>query len=348
MPGIEHRAQPISRIVITMENQDIWTPEKILKTSGSYWESFTLHAAVKLDVFTLIENNFKNLSKISKKLNADKRAVTMFLNALAAMGLLNKENDCFKNTEQSKAFLVKDSPEYIGSIILHSYNCVKPWASLVNAVKSGSSNKNILDMQEDERRDFLMGMNVLASINSKKAAAAVDLSGCAHLLDLGGGPGTFSINFCKENPELKATIYDLIDSKPFADKMIRKTGLEHRIDFKAGNFITDEIDGDYDAVWISHILHGENYDNCVRLVKKAVLATKPGSKIYVHDFILDDEGDGPLFASMFSLNMLVNTQDGQSYSEKEIFNMLQQAGLKDVERLPFKGDNDSGIICGRV
>jgi len=331
-----------------MKNQDIWTPKKILKTSGSYWESFTLHAAVKLDVFTLIENNFKDPSKISEKLNADKRAVTMFLNALAAMGLLKKENDCFKNTEQSKVFLVKDSPEYIGSIILHSYHCVNYWSALVETVKAGKSNKNILEMPEEERREFLMGMNVLASINSKRAAAAVDLSGCTHLLDLGGGPGTFSINFCKENPELKATIYDLVDSKPFADKMIREAGLEHRIDFKAGNFITDEIDGDYDSVWISHILHGENFDNCVRLVKKAVLATKPGSKIYVHDFILNDEGDGPLFASLFSLNMLVNTRDGQSYSEKEIFSMLQQAGLKDMERLPFKGDNDSGIICGRL
>ena len=331
-----------------MEKRDIWTSEKILKTSGSYWESFTLHAAVKLDVFTLIENNFKDPAKISEKLDADKRAVILFLNALAAMGLIIRDNEGYSNTEQSRTFLVKDSPEYIGSIILHSYHCVNLWSALVETVKAGKSNKNILEMPEEERREFLLGMNVLASINSKKVAAAVDLSGCGHLLDLGGGPGTFSINFCKENPELKATIYDLIDSKPFADKMIRKAGLEHRIDFKAGNFITDEIDGDYDAVWISHILHGENFDNCVRLVKKAVLATKPGSKIYVHDFILNDEGDGPLFASLFSLNMLVNTQDGQSYSEKEIFNMFQQAGLKDLERLPFKGNNDSGIICAVV
>jgi hypothetical protein len=331
-----------------MQDQNSWSPEKILKTSGAYWHSFVLHAAVKLDIFSLLEKGEKSSDALASELKADKRAVRMLLNAVAAMGLINKHTGVYQNSESSRTFLVKDSSQYIGSIILHSYNSVKPWSSLVNAVKFGRSNKNILDMPEDERRDFLMGMNVLASINSKRAAAVVDLGGCAQILDLGGGPGTFSINFCKDNPELKATIYDLIDSKPFADKMIRRAGLEHRIDFKAGNFITDEIDGDYDAVWISHILHGENYDNCVRLVKKAVLATKPGSKIYVHDFILDDDGDGPLFASMFSLNMLVNTQDGQSYSEKEIFNMLQQAGLKDVERLPFKGDNDSGIICGRV
>jgi hypothetical protein len=75
---------------------------------------------------------------------------------------------------------------------------------------------------------------------------------------------------------------------------------------------------------------------------------QPGSKIYVHDFILDNEYDGPLFPAVFSLNMLVNTQDGQSYSENEILNMFLKAGLKNAERLSFRGDNDSGIICGRV
>jgi len=332
----------------TMQNKDIWTPEKILKTSGAYWQAFTLHAAVKLDVFSLVEKGVNTPEVLAAELKADNRALKMLLNALVSMGLIKKDGDAYQNPEPSRAFLVKNSPQYIGSIILHSYNSVKPWSSLVNAVKSGRSNKNILDMPEDERRDFLMGMNVLASINSKKAAEAVDLSGCRHLLDLGGGPGTYAICFCMENPELKATIYDLIDSKPFADKMIGRAGLEHRIDFMAGNFVKDDIKGDYDAAWISHILHGESFDICVKILKKAALVMQPGSKIYVHDFILDNEHDGPLFPAVFSLNMLVNTQNGQSYSENEIINMFFKAGLRETARLSFRGDNDSGIICGCV
>ena len=265
-----------------MQNKDIWTPEKILKTSGAYWQSFTLHAAVKLDVFSLVEKGVNTPEVLAAELKADNRALKMLLNVLVSMGLIKKDGDAYQNPEPSRAFLVKNSPQYIGSIILHSYNSVKPWSSLVNAVKSGRSNKNILDMPEDERCDFLMGMNVLASINSKKAADAVNLSGCRHLLDLGGGPGTYAICFCMENPELKATIYDLIDSKSFADKMIGRAGLEHRIDFMAGNFVKDDIKGDYDAAWISHVLHGESFDICVEILKKAALVMQPGSKIYVH------------------------------------------------------------------
>jgi hypothetical protein len=116
----------------------------------------------------------------------------------------------------------------------------------------------------------------------------------------------------------------------------------------AGNFVKDDIKGSYDAAWISHILHGESFDACVKILKKVALVMQPGSKIYVHDFILDNEFDGPIFSAVFSLNMLVNTQHGQSYSENEIFKMFHQVGLRDTMRLSFRGDNDSGIICGHV
>jgi len=331
-----------------MQDQATWTPEEILKTSGAYWQSFTLHAAVKLDIFSLVEDGLNTIDALADELTADSRALNMFLLALVAMGLIKKNGDVFENLEHSRTFLVKHSTQYFGSIILHSYNSVKSWSMLVEAVTSGRSDKNILDMPEDERRNFLMGMNVLATINSKNAAEAVDLSGCRHLLDLGGGPGTYSICFCKKNPDLKATIYDLIETEKIAEQMVNDAGLNQRIDFMAGNFVEDEINGSYDAAWISHILHGESFDTCVKILKKAASSMQPGSKIFVHDFILDNDGAGPLFPAVFSLNMLVNTQEGQSYTENEISNMFQQVGLCDIERLSFRGDNDSGIICGCV
>ena len=186
-----------------MQNQDTWNVEKILKISGAYWQSFTLHAAVKLDVFSLLEKGLNRPDDLVAELKADHRALTILLNALSAMGLIKKDCDEYQNSESSRAFLVRNSSRYIGSIILHAYNSVKPWSVLVNAVKTGRSNKNILDMSENERRDFLMGMNVLASINSKNVAKAIDLRGCRNLLDLGGGPGTYAIAFCMKNPEFQ-------------------------------------------------------------------------------------------------------------------------------------------------
>jgi len=129
---------------------------------------------------------------------------------------------------------------------------------------------------------------------------------------------------------------------------LKKFGLEDRIDFMDGDYLEDSIKGLYDVVWLSHILHGEGPEDCRKIINKAVSALEPGGMIIVHDFILDDTMDGPLFPAIFSLNMLLGTENGQSYSEKQIKNMLADAGVKDMQRIPIQVPNDSGIIIGII
>jgi hypothetical protein len=75
---------------------------------------------------------------------------------------------------------------------------------------------------------------------------------------------------------------------------------------------------------------------------------EPGASIVIHDFILDDSMAGPLFPALFSLNMLLGTESGQSYSESQIRDMLSAAGVKNIRRLAIQSPNDSGIIIGTV
>ena len=56
--------------------------------------------------------------------------------------------------------------------------------------------------------------------------------------------------------------------------------------------------------------------------------------------------DGPLFPALFSLNMLIGTDSGRSYSEEQLRHMLQEAGVRDIERIPYQGPTQSGIIKG--
>ena len=98
----------------------------------------------------------------------------------------------------------------------------------------------------------------------------------------------------------------------------------------------------------SHILHSDGPDACLRLIRKAVGALEPGGLIIVHEFILDDTLDGPVFPALFSLNMLLGTESGRAYSEAEIRSMLAAAGVRDIRRVPVKTPNDSGVISGIV
>jgi hypothetical protein len=109
-----------------------------------------------------------------------------------------------------------------------------------------------------------MGMFNIAMSMAPSLADKIDLSGRRHLLDLGGGPGTYAIHYCLKNPSLKATVYDLPTTRPFAEKTIEKFGLTDRIDFIDGNYVKEGIEGVYDVAWLSHILHGEGQKDCQR------------------------------------------------------------------------------------
>ena len=193
-----------------------------------------------------------------------------------------------------------------------------------------------------------MGMFNLAMASAPPIAELIDLSGRHYLLDLGGGPGTYAIHFCLANPELRAAIFDFPESMSCALRIVKQFNLEDRIDFMAGNYLEEEIEGKYDVSWLSHILHAEGENDCKKIIQKTMSVMEPGGLILIHDFILDNSQDNPLFPALFGLNMLINTPQGQSYSEAQITTMLVEAGVKHVKRLPFQGPNDAGIICGTV
>jgi predicted O-methyltransferase YrrM len=316
-----------------------WNPGRLLELSGYYWKTCTLHAAVKLDVFTALGNARLTGEEIAAKLKLDKRASIMLLNALTAMNLLSKEDDRFSNTSAAGAFLSKASPRYIGYMIMHHHHLVDSWSRLDHAIRTGNPVRSRASHTDEWRECFLMGMFNNAMKLAPMVANTIDLSGRRRLLDLGGGPGTYAIHFCRKNPELRATIADLPTTRPFAQKTVERFNLTDRIDFEDIDYLGESIEGTYDTVWMSHILHGEGPEDCRMMVQKAVSSLRPGGMILIHDFI---------FPTLFALNMLLGTDSGQSYSEEQIMNMLAEAGAKNIRRIPIETPNDSGIIAGDI
>jgi predicted O-methyltransferase YrrM len=331
-----------------MTNRE-WNAGELLELSGYFWKTGTLHAAVKLDVFTLIGKKQLTSVKVAEKLDTAPKGVERLLNALVAMELLSKVNDTYSNTPSSLELLSKDSPKYLGHIIMHHHHLVEPWSQLDRCVQSGQPIRERSSFGKKEwRESFLMGMFNMAMSMAPLLVAKVDISSRRHLLDLGGGPGTYAIHFCRHNPQLKATVFDLATTRPFAEKTIKRFDLADRIDFVGGNYLKDDFEGSYDAAWLSHILHGEGPDECQKIIQKTVAVLEPGAIIIIHDFILNNSMDGPLFPALFSLNMMLGTDSGQAYSEQQLMDMLADAGLKDIQRLPVQTPNDSGLITGIV
>ncbi len=328
----------------------IWNKGTLIETSVNYWKSCTLHTGVKLDIFTIIGTGNKSSEEIAAKINGDSRGVSTLLNALTAMELLNKTEGRFTNTDFSKQFLSKESPDYTGYIIMHHHHLVPSWAEMPASVLSGNPNRTSASDtdNERERESFLMGMYNMASGIAPMYSKIIDFRDCTHLLDLGGGPGTYAIHFCLNNPELKATVFDLPTTRKFAEKTIASFDLSERIRFKQGSYLDEHtgLEQEYDAIWLSHILHGEGPKAAESIVAKAVHALKPGGKILIHEFILDNTMDGPLFPALFALNMLLGTDSGQAYSEEQLRKMFEKCGISNIERLDVNSPNGAGIMIG--
>ncbi len=326
-----------------------WNPGKLLEISGSYWKSCTLHAGVKLGIFTLLGDQPRTDYDIAEVLGGDLRGVTVLLNALSALGLLIKKENAYANTVTSETFLKKDSPQYLGYMLMHHHHLMESWSKLDQGVLTGKPTRSRSGFNEAVvRESFLMGMFNMAMNLAPRIAPEIDLSGRKHLLDLGGGPGTYAIHFCLKNPGLRATVYDLPTTRSFAEKTIGRFGLSDRIVFQEGDYLEGTIQGTFDVVWLSHILHGEGPEECQGMIQKSVSTLVPGGLILVHEFILNDEMDGPVFPAIFSLNMLLGTEKGRSYSDRQIREMLARAGVRELRRIPVQTPNDSGIIQGRI
>ncbi|WP_020678364.1 methyltransferase [Geopsychrobacter electrodiphilus] len=326
-----------------------WSPAELLKLSGGYWSTCTLHAGVKLDLFTPLAARPLTAAELATELSLPARGLSMLLDALTALELLNKQNDRYTATPFAATFLSRTASGYLGHIILHHHHLVESWSRLDEAVSSGSPVRSRVshEAEEEERESFLMGMFNLAMLIAPGIAASIDLSGRRRLLDLGGGPGTYAIHFCRQNPELQGVIFDLPTTRPFAEKTLKRVDMTERISFCPGDFQTTPLPGSFDVVWLSHVLHSEGPQNCAQLLAKAAAALEPGGLLLVQEFILQADRAAPLFPALFSLNMLAGTPQGQAYSEPELASLLQQAGLEQVERLELDLPNGAGVMSAR-
>ena len=324
------------------------TPAELLKLSGGYWSSCALHAAVGLDLFSHLTEEPRTAADIARIIAVDIRGVTMLLDALTALELLEKRNNGYKVTTFSAEYLSKKSENYIGYIILHHHHLMAGWNRLDEAIRNGAPVVTSPSHADNEtiRESFLMGMFNVANQTAPLVVPAIDLGKRHRLLDLAGGPGTYAIHFCRNNPELRAVIYDFPTTRTFAERTVERFGLSDRISFVSGDITSDHIGGDFDVVWISQLLHGEGPKSAATILKKAVQALVPGGLVLVQEFILDNTRTAPPFPALFSLNMLINTTAGQSYSEEELTNMLVEAGAKGVKRLMLELPNGTGIIMG--
>jgi (2Fe-2S) ferredoxin/predicted O-methyltransferase YrrM len=318
-------------------------PDDLLAKIRAFQESRAILTALELDLFSAVGRG-ASAAEVAKRLGADARATEMLMNALTAIELLQKSNGTFVNSPLAARFFTDSSANNTVPAMMHMVNMWKRWSTLTDAVRAGTSVLERRAWSPENAHAFISCMDYNSRERAPHVVRAVGTEGIHRMLDLGGGSGAYSIAFAHANPELRAEVLDVPEVVALTKEYIAKAGVAGRVNVRPGDMLADNFGQGYDLVLLSAICHMFTPEQNQDLFQRAHASLAPGGRLVVQDFILEPNKTSPRMAALFSLNMLVGTAGGASYSAPEYESWLRDAGFREVARLRLPGP--SGLMVG--
>jgi precorrin-6B methylase 2 len=300
-----------------------------------YRASQVIMTAERLGLFTILGTGSKTLDELTSVIHASHRGLRMLCDALTTLGFLEKQGTTYANSALSCEFLLPEVATSQNALVRHAARLYERWGFLHDAVLSGKPVNNAsqsVGLQGNEE-DFALAMASSGAIQAVETARRLDLSTAQTLLDLGGGPASYAIEFVRRNPKLTAVVFDSERTLKVAQARIKAAGLSARIQVRAGDIFKSDWGGPYDVVFVSNVVHVFSGEYNQMLTRKAASNLTSQGRMCIKDFVVQADHAGPEWASLFALNMLINTAEGDCYSSQEIRQWFHAADLVFVEEM---------------
>lgn len=314
-------------------------PERIIGMTSAFFDSCVLFTASDLGIFAkLAELGPSEAGGLASALGLDPRGTSLLLDACVALDLLRKEGNSYSNTPESGIFLVPGSPGDLSAAIRYNRDVYPAWGKLATFVKNGTPvEKPEFHLGEDPERTrtFVLSMHHRALAIGRSVLGELQLDGRKTLLDIGGGPGTYSVLIAQAYPEMACTVLDLPDVVKVAQELIHKQGYAERVKTLAGDYRTTPFPGGNDVINFFGMMHQESPQSIRSLLKKAYDALNPGGVVHVMDLMTDASHTKPKFSALFAVNMALTTENGWVFAETELIEWMQEAGFTDCQVKPL-------------
>lgn len=328
---------------------------KIAAMAGGHAEARAIQTATRLGLFDALANAARAGDELADTLGCDRRATALLADALTALGILEKRPDGYALTTGAAHYLVASSPQSLGAMILFDAALWNEWGRLEDAIRSGRPVRPPDMFQADPAATerFIRAMDSLVRARGDAAwtAAHLDLSHARTIVDLGGGPGTYLVEFLRRWPHLRGEIWDLPASLKVARQILaeRAPDFRERIELSEFDYRAGEPPRAADAIFLSNIIHSEDEAANARLMRTCFSALRPGGLIAIKDHVMDDAMTTPAAGAVFSLYLLLTTR-GRDYSFAEIARWMATAGFDQpqITALPNPPFNSSIVTAVRA
>ncbi len=319
------------------------TPERIMQFAWGYVPPLILETAIKHRVFDVLDGGPKDLQQVHEATGASLRGLAVVMNILVSLNFLAKDDHgVYSLTPESAAFLVSTKPSFQGGILRHTSQQLLPkWLHLNEIVATGKPAAAV--NQQGEGSDFFQQLVTdIFPMSYPAAQVLADHLNLAALpdssaLDLAAGSGVWGIALALSAPKLRVTSVDWPDVLPVTRKTAAQFGLDERFSFVAGDLLEADFGTQHTVATLGHILHSEGEQRSRTLLAKTFKALAPGGTIAIAEFLVNPDRRGPVMSLFFAANMLVNTDQGNTYSFEEISAWLREAGFENPRTLPAPG-----------
>jgi len=309
-----------------------WAAEAILALGRSYQGAAVLAAAAELDLFSAFSPAPLRAAEIARIIQCDLRALTILLDALVALRLLEKSGGDYALPAGLDALLTPNGSQTVLAMAQHQANCLRRWAQLAQVVKTGQPADRTPSVRGEagDGEAFIGAMDNVSAPNADEVIRAVQPLQFGHLLDIGGASGTWTIAFLRACPSAQATLFDLPQVMPLARRRLTAAGLEKRVKLVAGDFMSDRLPPGADLAWVSAIVHQNSRAQNRALFGKVFAALTPGGRIAIRDILMEEDRTRPAAGALFAVNMLVATEGGGTFTFGELREDLEAAGFVEV------------------
>lgn len=332
-------------------------PSKIMEVGLGFFASKTLLTAVNMELFTLLAKEPLSGKAIQTKLSLHQRGLYDFLDALVALGFLQrtgiKESSMYNNAPDTDLFLDKNKPTYVGGMLEMANNRLYPfWNDLEEGLKTGKPQNELktgegsifekLYSNPEQLEEFLAAMAGIQMGSFIELATQFDFSNYSTLCDMGGAGGYLAAQVALHNSNMQCTTFDLPPVAPIAKRNIDKMGLSNRVTVVSGDFFQQDFPK-ADVITMGNILHDWSLVEKKELIQKAYQALPKGGALVTIENIIDDNRSVNAFGLFISLNMLIETEDGFDYTGADFKEWAMEAGFKKTTVMPLAGPASAAI-----
>jgi hypothetical protein len=316
-------------------------PDRIFQLGLGFWGPKTLLSAVEIGVFTELAKEPADLAAATARLGLHPRAARDFLDALVALGMLQRHGERYANTPETDYFLDRGKPSYVGGLLeMANTRLYRFWGDLTEALRTGKPQNesktrpgaNMFDALYGDPanlRLFLQSMTGISLATAKVIAERFPWRDYQTFMDIGGAQGAMPVQVALAHPHLTGGNFDLPVVGPIFDDYVRAFGLQDRLKFHPGSFFTDPLP-QADVLVMGHILHDWNLAEKRLLIDKAYAALPAGGALVIYEAMIDDERCENAFGLLMSLNMLIETQGGFDYTGADCAGWLREAGFRET------------------